>query len=74
MMGGSLGLAVLASLAAARTNSWLAQSASTPEALTAGYSLAFMVGAGWSAVAAALGLLLRERPHGEAQATPATTH
>jgi EmrB/QacA subfamily drug resistance transporter len=74
MMGGSLGLAVLASLAAARTNSWLAQSASTPEALTAGYSLAFMVGAGWSAVAAALGLLLRERPHGEAQTPPATTH
>ena len=69
MMGGSLGLAVLASLAAARTNSWLAQSASTPEALTAGYSLAFMVGAGWSAVAAALGLLLRERPHGEAPGT-----
>ena len=74
MMGGSLGLAVLASLAAARTNSWLAQGASTPEALTAGYSLAFLIGAGWSAVAAALGLLLRERPHGEGAAAPATTH
>ncbi len=74
MMGGSLGLAVLASLAAARTNSWLAQGASTPEALTAGYSLAFLIGAGWSAVAAALGLLLRERPHGEGEAMPATTH
>jgi len=74
MMGGSLGLAVLASLAAARTNSWLAQSVSTPEALTAGYSLAFMVGAGCAAVAAALGLLLRERPHGAGEAATATTH
>jgi EmrB/QacA subfamily drug resistance transporter len=72
MMGGSLGLAVLASLAAARTNGWLAQGASTPEALTAGYSLAFMVGAACAGVAAVLGLLLRERPHG--QAAPATTH
>ena len=73
MMGGSLGLAVLASLAAARTGGWLAQGASTPEALTAGYSVAFMVGAGCSAVAAALGLLLRERPHGEG-APHVTTH
>src|SRR5262249_48442407 len=48
MMGGSLGLAVLASLAAAQTNGLLAQGASTPEALTAGYSLAFLMGAGFS--------------------------
>ena len=55
MMGGSLGLAVLASLAAARTNSWLAQGASAPEALTAGYSLAFLVGAVCAGSAAVLG-------------------
>jgi predicted MFS family arabinose efflux permease len=74
MMGGSLGLAVLASLAAARTSGWLAQGMSTPEALTAGYNLAFMVGAGWAAVAAVLGLLLRERPHGASETAPASTH
>ncbi len=68
MMGGSLGLAVLASLAAVQTNSWLAQGASVPEALTAGYSLAFLVGAACSGAAAALGLLLRERPHGGGEA------
>lgn len=74
MMGGSLGLAVLASLATARTNSWLAQGASQGEALTAGYSLAFMVGAACAAVAAMLGLLLRERPHGVGEPAPAATH
>ena len=66
---------MLASLAAARTNSWLAQGASTPEALTAGYSLAFLDRRGLRRrVAAVLGLLLRERPHGESAAAPATTH
>ena len=74
MMGGSLGLAVLASLAAARTNSWLAQGASAPDALTAGYSVAFLVGAGCSAVAAVLSLLLRERSPAEDEPAPATTH
>jgi EmrB/QacA subfamily drug resistance transporter len=74
MMGGSLGLAVLASLATARTNHWLAQGAGTPEALTAGYSLSFLVGAVCAAVAAGLGLLLRERPHGAGEPAPAMTH
>jgi MFS family permease len=73
MMGGSLGLAVLASVAAARTNSLLAHGVSTPEALTGGYSLAFLVGAVCAAIAAAVGLLLRERPHGGG-AAPAATH
>jgi EmrB/QacA subfamily drug resistance transporter len=72
MMGGSLGLAVLASLAAARTNSWLAQGAGTSEALTAGYSLAFLVGAVCAGAAAALAGLLRERPHGAD--APAAAH
>jgi MFS family permease len=74
MMGGSLGLAVLASLAAARTNNWLAQGASTPEALTAGYSLAFLVGAACAGAAAMLGLLLRERPHGGDEAATLAVH
>ena len=74
MMGGSLGLAVLASLAAVRTNSWLAQGASAPEALTAGYSLAFLVGAVCAGSAAVLGLLLRERPHGGDEAAASAVH
>jgi EmrB/QacA subfamily drug resistance transporter len=74
MMGGSLGLAVLASLAAMATGDALARGLAQPEALTAGYSLAFWIGAGCAATGAALGLLLRERPHGEGQAAPVTAH
>jgi EmrB/QacA subfamily drug resistance transporter len=58
MMGGALGLAVLASLAAARTEDRLAAGASSLEALTAGYHLAFLMGAGFALVAALLGALL----------------
>ncbi len=75
MMGGSLGLAVLASLAAGRTKEWMAQGASGPEALTAGYSLAFLVGAVCAASAGLLGgALLRERPHGAGEPAPAAMH
>ena len=66
MMGGALGLAVLASLAAWRTGSV----AATPEAaaLNSGYHLAFLVGAVFAGLASVLAVaLLRERsmqPHG----------
>jgi MFS family permease len=60
MMGGALGLAVLASLAASRTDALLAEGESLAEALTGGYHFAFLVGAIFAAAAAALGgLLLR---------------
>jgi len=60
MMGGALGLAVLASLAAARSEALLAAGAAQTLALTGGYRLAFGVGAGFAAVAGLLGgLLLR---------------
>ncbi|MGJ7491889.1 DHA2 family efflux MFS transporter permease subunit [Variovorax sp. ZT4R33] len=55
MMGGSLGLAVLASLAAARTGTQLASGAPQAVALNAGYQLAFVVGAVFAAAAALLG-------------------
>ncbi len=71
MMGGSLGLAVLASLAAAATKGALGAGVGAPEALTAGYSLAFWVGAACAGVGALLGLLLRERPHGAGEPAPA---
>jgi len=74
MMGGSLGLAVLASLAAIATKASLAGGAGTPEALTAGYSVAFWVGAACAALGGAFGLLLRERPHGVGEPAPAMMH
>jgi EmrB/QacA subfamily drug resistance transporter len=58
MMGGALGLAVLASLAGARSQGLLAAGADAPAALNAGYHLAFLVGAGFAAIAALLGALL----------------
>jgi EmrB/QacA subfamily drug resistance transporter len=69
MMGGALGLAVLASLAASRTNALLAGGESQAAALTGGYHLAFLLGAIFAALAAALGgLLLCARPAGAATA------
>jgi MFS family permease len=55
MMGGSLGLAVLASLAAGRTDSALAQGAAEIAALNSGYRLAFLVGAICAATAGIVG-------------------
>ena len=49
MMGGALGLAVLASLAASRTDTLLAAGDSSLVALTGGYHLAFLVGAVFAA-------------------------
>ena len=58
MMGGALGLAVLASLAAARTGNLLATGANPLVALNGGYHLAFLVGAGFAAAAALLAAAL----------------
>jgi EmrB/QacA subfamily drug resistance transporter len=63
MMGGALGLAVLASLAASRTESLSGSGSSELEALTGGYHVAFLVGAIFAAGAAAMGaFLLRPKP------------
>jgi hypothetical protein len=62
MMGGALGLAVLASAAASRTDSLLAAGDGSLVALAGGYHLAFLVGAVFAAAAAALSaVLLRTR-------------
>jgi len=58
MMGGALGLAILASLAAARTDSLAASGASPLVALSGGYHVAFAVGAVFAAVAALLSAAL----------------
>ncbi|MBU1357844.1 MAG: DHA2 family efflux MFS transporter permease subunit [Gammaproteobacteria bacterium] len=53
MMGGALGLAVLASIASARTQGLLASGTALRAALAEGYHLAFMAGAAFAAMAAA---------------------
>ena len=71
MMGGALGLAVLASLAAARSTGLQAAGATSAAALNGGYQLAFAVGALFALLAAALGAwLMRNAPVG----APAPAH
>jgi EmrB/QacA subfamily drug resistance transporter len=55
MMGGALGLAVLASIAAAQTNGAIAAGATQIAALTDGYHAAFAIGAAFALAAAVLG-------------------
>ncbi len=62
MMGGALGLAVLASLAASRTESLRASGEDPLVALTGGYHAAFLLGAIFAAAAAVIGaVFLRTR-------------
>jgi EmrB/QacA subfamily drug resistance transporter len=68
MMGGALGLALLASLAASRSESLLASGDDPLTALTGGYHVAFLVGAGFAVAAAALAALLLRRGTGTVDA------
>lgn len=63
MMGGALGLAILAALADARSDALLATGIAPAQALNGGYQLAFGLAAVFAVVAAALGLWLRPAPH-----------
>jgi hypothetical protein len=69
MMGGALGLAVLASVAASRT-SHLEGGRSHLAALTGGYHTAFVVGALFAIAAAATGALLLRTHAGAAAHAP----
>ncbi len=73
MMGGALGLAVLASLAASRTNNLRADGESALVALNGGYHLAFAIGALFALAAGAVAaVFLREaKPAHEAAREPA---
>jgi len=75
MMGGALGLAVLASIAASRSHSLRVGGAGELSALTGGYHVAFLVGAAFAAAAAVIGgTLLREaQPAGAHEAGRAAT-
>jgi EmrB/QacA subfamily drug resistance transporter len=64
MMGGALGLAVLASLAASRTHDLVAAGDGPLAALAGGYHVAFVVGAVFAAAAAAVGAVLLRSPAG----------
>jgi MFS family permease len=65
-VGGALGLSVLASLSASRTNGLLAASVAEPEALTNGYRLSFAIGAGLVLVALVVaGTVLRPADEAE---------
>jgi hypothetical protein len=70
MIGGALGLSILASMGAARTTQALAAGAGTLDALVAGYRVAFASGAIFALTAAGLSALLR--PHAERPAPAAS--
>jgi len=53
MMGGALGLAILASVAASRTSSLIASHRSQAAALVGGYHVAFIIGAAFALIACA---------------------
>lgn len=73
MMGGALGLAVLASVAAARTAALLGSGAAQSAALNSGYQLAFVIGAVFAAVAGVLGGLCM-RSSAPTANTPSPAH
>jgi EmrB/QacA subfamily drug resistance transporter len=77
-VGGALGLAVLATLSATRTDNLLAAGNSAADALTSGYHLAFLIGAALVVAAIVVGVLViqpedraKERVGEEAGAEPA---
>jgi EmrB/QacA subfamily drug resistance transporter len=65
-VGGSLGLAILATVATSRTNGLLRAHDGLASALTAGYQRAFLLGAAFSLVAAVTALVLLRPPRGRA--------
>jgi EmrB/QacA subfamily drug resistance transporter len=73
MMGGALGLAIVASLAAAHTDGLASAGADAVSALNSGYHLAFLLGAIAAAMAFVLaGAFVRTRTHGQAQSEAAS--
>jgi EmrB/QacA subfamily drug resistance transporter len=68
-VGGALGLAVLATVAAARTDGRLSHAASAAAALTDGYRLAFVIAAGLVVAAVAVALAVLRPEHAQTAAT-----
>jgi len=74
MMGGALGLAILASLAGARTESLIASGIDPLSALNSGYHVAFVVGALFAALAASLSALLPSETSGSKSSYSSVSH
>ena len=71
-VGGAIGLAVLATLAAERTSTLEAGGTAVDAALNSGFHLAYLVGAGMVAVALAIAIfVLRSEPAPEQAEAPA---
>jgi MFS family permease len=72
-VGGALGLAVLATLSATRSDDLIGAGQSTASALTSGYHLAFVIGAGLvlAAIAVAITVLQPEKQASEQMASEA---
>jgi len=64
-VGGSIGLAVLATLSTERTNSLLADGEGQLQALNAGYHVAYLIGAGLAAIAVAIAVFVLRSPRPE---------
>jgi EmrB/QacA subfamily drug resistance transporter len=70
-VGGALGLAVLATLSATRSETLIEQGNSTAEALTEGYQLAFLIGAGLVVAAIAVAVtVLQPEPQAAEESEP----
>ena len=74
MLGGALGLAILASLAAAQTAALAGTGLAVAEALNAGYHAAFLAGGGFALVATLVGLSITARSAKAAELRPVTAH
>jgi EmrB/QacA subfamily drug resistance transporter len=71
-VGGALGLAVLATVSATRSDNLIAAGKATASALTSGYHLAFVIGAGLVLAAIVVAVTVLE-PEGEAEGAPTGT-
>ena len=74
MLGGPLGLALLASLAASRSQSLLALGHTQTYALASGYQSAFLAGACFAALAALIGAVLLRIHHASADEQTVAAH
>jgi EmrB/QacA subfamily drug resistance transporter len=69
-VGGAIGLAVLATLSTERTESLLGDGESLAQALTSGYHVAYLIGAGLATIAVAIAVLVLRSPRPEEMAPP----
>ncbi|HEV2791235.1 MAG TPA: MFS transporter [Solirubrobacterales bacterium] len=69
-VGGAIGLAVLATLSTERTESLLADGESLAQALTSGYHVAYLIGAGLATIAVAIAVFVLRAPEPDATGAP----